>query len=77
MSKDVVTKLTNLEVLPSPQHKSQSTVLGQLKYAEPTELYLRDGDVVLFRRPNSPLWQCRFKRHDNTWDRVSTELLSI
>ena len=77
MSKDVVTKLTNLEVLPSPQQESQPSALSRLKYAEPTELYLRDGDVVLFRRPNSPLWQCRFKRHDNTWDRVSTKQASI
>ena len=77
MPKGVVTKLTNLEVLPSPQHKSQPSVLSHLKYAEPTELYLRDGDVVLFRRPNSPLWQCRFKRHDNIWDRVSTKQASI
>jgi len=68
---------SHLEVLSSPQYKSQPSVLSHLKYAEPTELYLRDGDVVLFRRPNSPLWQCRFKRHDNTWDRVSTKQASI
>jgi len=76
MSKGAVTKLTNLEVLPSsPQYLQPK--LSTLKYAEPTELYLRDGEVVLFRRPNSPLWQCRFKRHDNTWDRVSTKQASI
>ena len=63
MPKGVVTKLTNLVVISSPQQEFQPTALSQLKYAEPTELYLRDGDVVLFRRPNSPLWQCRFKRH--------------
>jgi hypothetical protein len=77
MPKGAVIKLKNLEVLSSPQYKSQPSVLSHLKYAEPTELYLRDGDVALFRRPNSPLWQCRFKRHDNTWDRVSTKQASI
>ena len=77
MPKGVVTKLTNLEVLPSPQHKSQPSVLSHLKYAEPTELYLRDGEVIIFRRPNSPLWQCRFKRHDGSWERVSTKQASI
>ena len=62
MPKGVVTKLINLEVLPSPPQFHQPTTLSQLRYAEPTELYLRDGEVVIFRRPNSPLWQCRFKR---------------
>jgi len=67
---------SHLEVISSPHKEFSPTTLSQLKYAEPTELYLRDGDVVLFRRPNSPLWQCRFKRHDNTWDRVSTKQAS-
>ena len=54
MPKDAVTKLTNLEVLPSPQQELQSTALSRLKYAEPSELYLRDGEVVIHRRPGRP-----------------------
>ena len=77
MPKDVVNKLTNLEVLPSPPQYHQPTTLSQLRYAEPTELYLRDGEVVIFRRPASPLWQCRFKRQNGTWERVSTKQASI
>jgi hypothetical protein len=77
MPKGVVTKLTNLEVLSSPPQFHQPTALSQLRYAEPTELYLRDGEVVIFHRPNSPLWQCRFKRQNGTWERVSTKQASI
>ncbi len=33
---------------------------------------LRDGEVVLYRRPNSPWWQCRFKLQDGKWQREST-----
>ena len=32
----------------------QPTALSQLKYAELTELYLRDGEVVIHRRPGRP-----------------------
>ena len=77
MNKVIKVPISQLELITSPLQESQPTALSQLKYAEPTELYLRDGDVVLFRRPNSPLWQCRFKRHDNTWGRVSTKQASI
>lgn len=76
MPKGVVTKLTNLEVLPSPPQYHQPTALSQLRYAEPTELYLRDGEVIIFRRADSPYWQCRFKRHDK-WERFSTKCASI
>ena len=34
--------------------------------------YLRDGELVVFRRPRSRVWQCRFKLYNNTWYRVST-----
>lgn len=77
MPKGEVTKLINLEVIPSSPQYHQPTTLSQLRYAEPKELYLRDGEVVIFRRPNSPLWQCRFKRQNGTWERVSTKQASI
>jgi hypothetical protein len=44
---------SHLEVISSPRQEYQPTALSQLKYAEPTELYLRDGEVVIHRRPGS------------------------
>jgi integrase len=51
--------------------------LSSLTYSQPTQIHLRDGEVVLFRRHDSPLWQCRFKLQDGTWHRVSTKRASI
>jgi integrase len=38
---------------------------------------LRDGEVALFKRGDSPLWQCRYKLIDGSWLRVSTKKASI
>jgi hypothetical protein len=75
--KDAVTKLTNLDVVSSPLQESQPTALCQLKYTEPTELYLRDGEVVIHRRPGSVLWHCRFRLQDGSWYRQTTRQASI
>ncbi len=45
--------------------------------SNPNILYLRDGEVVLYRRSASPLYQCRFKLADGSWYRVSTRKASI
>ncbi len=42
---------SHLEVISSPLQESQPSALSYLKYAEPTELYLRDGEVVIHCRP--------------------------
>jgi len=34
--------------------------------------YLRDGELVVYRRERSRVWQCRFKLYSNAWYRVST-----
>lgn len=34
--------------------------------------HYRDGDVVLYRRPDSLIWQCRFKLLNGQWRRIST-----
>jgi hypothetical protein len=68
---------SHLEVISSPQPESQPTALSQLKYAEPTELYLRDGEVVIHRRPGSVLWHCRFRLQDGSWHRQTTSQASI
>jgi len=51
--------------------------LTTLAYTEPTLIHLRDGEVVLFKRISSPLWQCRYKLADGSWLRVSTKKASI
>ena len=76
MPKGSAKKSTNLVVLSSPLERSQSN-LSNLSFANPQSLFLRDGEVVIFRRLSSPLWQCRFKRQDGTWERVSTKQASI
>lgn len=34
--------------------------------------HYRDGDVVLYKRPRSRTWQCRYKLLNGVWQRVST-----
>ncbi len=44
--------------------------------ANPNIIYLRDGEVVVYRRNASPLYQCRYKLADGKWHRVSTRKAS-
>ena len=61
---------------PQSPHRSHSP-LTTLAYTEPKIIHLRDGEVVLFKRPHSALWQCRYKLADGTWHRTSTHRASI
>ncbi len=45
--------------------------------ANPNIIYLRDGEVVVYRRSASPLYQCRYKLADGKWHRVSTRKASV
>ncbi len=76
MDKNSIIKINNLEVVPSPPLQYHSP-LRTLNFAESQSLFLRDSEVVIFRRQASPLWQCRFKQQNGTWDRVSTKQASI
>lgn len=51
--------------------------VSSLAQAQPSILYLRDGDVVLYRRSRSLLYQCRYRLANGTWHRVSTRKASI
>lgn len=51
--------------------------VASLAAAQPSILYLRDGDVVLYRRSRSLLYQCRYRLADGTWQRVSTRKASV
>lgn len=76
MGKNSIIKINNLEVVPS-QPLQYHAPLRTLNFAEPQSLFLRDSEVVILRRQASPLWQCRFKRQNGTWDRISTKQASI
>ena len=48
-----------------------------LKTAPPTAISLRDGEVVIYRRTRSLLYQCRYKLTDGTWYRQTTGKASL
>lgn len=48
-----------------------------LKPTQPQSIYLRDGEVVIYRRSRSLLYQCRYKLSDGSWVRQSTGKASV
>ena len=48
------------------------TSLSALHAAQPKSILLRDGEVVVYRRNRSLLYQCRYRLADGTWTRQST-----
>ena len=59
------------------QHMRLRVSVAALAAAQPSILYLRDGDVVLYRRSRSLLYRCRYRLADGTWHRVSTRKASV
>ena len=57
--------------------KQSSYALASLATANAQHIHLRDGEVVLYRRSRSLLYQCRYKLADGTWYRQSTRKASI
>ena len=57
--------------------KQTSQALASLATANAQHIHLRDGEVVLYRRSRSLLYQCRYKLADGTWYRQSTRKASI
>jgi integrase len=57
--------------------KPSPHALALLPIANPQHIHLRDGEVVLYRRSRSLLYQCRYKLADGTWYRQSTRKASI
>lgn len=43
-----------------------------LHAAQPQSIYLRDGELVVYRRSRSLLYQCRYRLSDGTWVRQTT-----
>ena len=59
------------------QQNPPTTAITQLTAAHPTLFHMRDGEVVLYRRANSPTWQTRYKLKDGSWFRASTRKMSV
>jgi integrase len=57
--------------------KPSPYTLASLATANAQQIHLRDGEVVLYRRSRSLLYQCRYKLADGTWYRQSTRKASI
>ncbi len=56
---------------------SRQRTLASLLLTQPSVLLLRDGELVLYRRTRSLLYQCRFKLADGKWHRYSTQKASL
>jgi integrase len=67
--------LKDLALAPSPAKNLH--YLDRLQYAQPSSVQLRDGDVVVFRRADSPLWQFRYRIRNGAWHRQSTKRASL
>ena len=59
----------------TPTQRKQ--VLSTYSTANPQVVYLRDGELVVYRRTRSLLYQCRYKLADGTWYRQSTRKASL
>ena len=56
---------------------SHKASLANLSYAPPSSVHLRDGECVVYRRHNSPVWYCRYKLQCGSWHRTSTRKASL
>ena len=50
-----------------------NAALPNLNQANECIVYARDGEVVLYKRTDSKIWQARFKPRDSKWHRLSTK----
>jgi hypothetical protein len=51
---------------------SFQTTASKLPTAQARIHTLRDGELVLYKRSHSRVWQCRYKLYDNQWHRQTT-----
>ena len=64
-------------LVPAPSSAKNLHYLDRLQYRQPPSVQLRDGDVVVFRRADSPLWQFRYRIKRGDWHRQSTKKASL
>ena len=70
-----VLQTQNTSLTLSPTRNTR--ILASLTTAQPTLIYLRDGEVVIYRRSRSLLYQCRYKLADGSWHRLTTGKASV
>ena len=58
--------------VPPPPRAAIKTTAAALTDAAPRTHTLRDGELVLYKRPRSRVWQYRYKLFAGQWVRVST-----
>jgi hypothetical protein len=51
---------------------SFETTTGKLSPTQTRIHTLRDGELVLYKRSHSRVWQCRYKLYENEWHRQTT-----
>ena len=73
----VRTHKTQPPTLPPLTPTQRKQVLSAYSTANPQVVYLRDGELVVYRRTRSLLYQCRYKLADGTWYRQSTRKASL
>jgi integrase len=63
----------------SKNNQSSFTPIPNVRQKEsaPNRIYLRDGEVVLYKRPDSTVWQVRFKLFDRKWHCFSTKHVNL
>ncbi len=57
---------------PAFQKTTFRSFLTALNPVQPQSIYLRDGELAVYRRSRSLLYQCRYKLADGTWVRQTT-----
>ena len=62
---------------PAPTPTQRLRLIAALTPAQPHIIYLRDGEVVVYRRTRSLLYQCRYKLADGSWTRQTTGKASV
>ena len=63
--------------LPPLTPTQRKQVLSAYSTVNPQVVYLRDGELVVYRRTRSLLYQCRYKLADGTWYRQSTRKAAL
>ncbi len=68
--------MSKAPVLPTAQRRHLG-LLTSLPSTQPQTINLRDGELVLYRRSRSMLYQCRYKLSDGSWTRRTTGRASL
>ncbi len=63
--------------LPPLTPAQRKQLLSAYSTVNPQVVYLRDGELVVYRRTRSLLYQCRYKLADGSWYRQSTRKASL